>query len=314
MKSSTIALIAIIGTSFFFSLPGVIFKILYKSFEPMPLSFVRFGLSFIFILPFFLKEKNNDLGYIFKTTLPISLLGTANVILFAYGIARTTANSGSIIYTIVPLLVAILSYFILKEKFSIHKVLGILVGFVGVIIIIILPILQKETISGGDFIGNLLIFVASISWAGYGIGSKNLLSKGISITSLLTMFFFYSAVFAFIASTLTAKKDFISPIFNLNNLMLILLLSLVATVGVNFLYQWAIKHSTATTASLYMYLQPVFTFIIAAIVLGERLTGEFLIGAILVFAGVFLATNATKRIRKKGKILASEAIMEIEKI
>jgi len=314
IKPSTIALLAIIGSSFFFSLPPVIFKVLYKSFEPMPLSFIRFTLAFLFILPFFLKEKNDNVKNILKLTLPISFLSTANVLLFAYGIARTSADSASIIYTIVPLLVAVLSYFILKERFTIHKVLGILIGFAGIMFIIILPIIQKGTNGGGDFFGNLLIFIASISWAGYAIGSRHLSTKKISVLSLATTSFFSAAVFSFIITVLAAKKDFISPLFNLNTTLLILLLSCVTTVASFMLYQWAIKHSSATTASLNQYLQPVFTFTLAAIVLGEKLTGEFLIGSILVFAGVFIATNATRKLAREGRFLASEAVAEIEKI
>ncbi|MCL4354750.1 DMT family transporter [Patescibacteria group bacterium] len=314
IKPSNIALLAIIGSSFFFSLPPVIFKVLYKSFEPMPLSFIRFTLAFLFMLPFLLKEKNGGVKHVLRLSLPISLLSSTNVLLFAYGIARTSADFASIIYTIVPLLVAILSYFILKERFTLHKILGILIGFTGIIFIIILPIIQKGANSSGDFLGNLLIFIASISWAGYAIGSRYLSSKNVSALSLASTSFFSAAVLSFMLTIFTAKKDFVSPLFNLNTALLILLLSCVTTVASFMLYQWAIKHSSATTASLNQYLQPVFTFTFAAIVLGEKLTGEFLIGAILVFAGVFIATNATRKISGEGKILAKEAITEIEKI
>jgi drug/metabolite transporter (DMT)-like permease len=64
-----------------------------------------------------------------------------------------------------------------------------------------------------------------------------------------------------------------------------------------FLNQYTIKHSSPVIASLTLYLQPVFTFAWAHILLGEKLTFQFICGTILIFLGVTLTSGVFKKAR-----------------
>jgi drug/metabolite transporter (DMT)-like permease len=75
------------------------------------------------------------------------------------------------------------------------------------------------------------------------------------------------------------------------NPYLLLYYGAAVTVVTFLLHQWAIQHSSATTASLTNYLQPVFAFIYNTIFIGETITVEFLLGSLLVLFGVFIATS-----------------------
>jgi len=290
MGSPTLAFLAIIATSFFFSFVPILTKLLYSSFEPMPLGFLRFLIATIFILPFFFIQRKESLFKAIRVIWPYTILGTINILLFYLGLVRTTADSSVIIYCDVPLITAVLSYFLIKERLSKSKQIGILIGFLGTFFVVILPLLPKG-IKTGDLIGNLLIVIATFMWAAYGISSKKIIEKGYSPISVATVSFIVSTVVFLIISPFVAKTNFIIPIFSINNLILLLLLGGIATVGSNVLMQWCVKHTSATITFLYQYIQPVFTIIFAAIILGEKITGGFLIGAILVLAGVFIATN-----------------------
>jgi drug/metabolite transporter (DMT)-like permease len=294
LKPATIALLAILAASFFFSLSPITTKLLYRYFEPFPLAFLRFLIASICIIPFILKEKN--FLKTLKIAIPISIFSTGNIFFFVLGISRTTADSSAIIYTDVPLLVAILSYFLINEKFNRKKLTGIIIGFLGILIVVLLPILRKNHIQG-DFIGNLSIFIASISWAIYTIGSRRLVTKNKLSPILITAVAFFVSTFVFlICSIIFPQKNLIPTLLIGNNLFLLFILGAIATVGSYVFFQWAIKISSATIASLNQYLQTIFTISMAAIFLGEKLTIEFVIGAILVFVGVFIATNANKKI------------------
>ena len=74
-------------------------------------------------------------------------------------------------------------------------------------------------------------------------------------------------------------------------MLIIIQLGIFVTVATYLLLQWAIKHSSAPTAALNQYLQPIFAVIFNFFFLGERVTTGFVFGSIIVFAGVFLATG-----------------------
>ena len=302
MKSPALAFLAIIGASFFFSLPPIITKILYQSIDPIPLAFLRFLIASIVIMPFYFAHAKKDVWKTIIKVIPISIFSSLNILLFYLGIALTTADSSTIIYTDVPLLVAILSYFFLKERLELRKILGILLGFFGICLIVLLPLFQKVKLSG-DFSGNMLILAATFSWAIYTIGSRRLIVKDKISPLLITSISFFTSAIVFFAGTLIfAERDFISPVFKGNNFILLLLLGGIATVGSYLLMQWAVKNSSATIASLNQYAQPVFTITLASIFLGEIISTEFTLGAVLVFLGVFIATGAGEKIFKKLKL------------
>ena len=72
---------------------------------------------------------------------------------------------------------------------------------------------------------------------------------------------------------------------------LLLYFGIAVTVVTFALQQLTIQLSSATTASLTNYIQPVFSFTYNAIFIGEMLTPEFLFGSVLVLVGVFIATS-----------------------
>jgi drug/metabolite transporter (DMT)-like permease len=68
-------------------------------------------------------------------------------------------------------------------------------------------------------------------------------------------------------------------------------LAVIVTVGSFFLYHWSIKHSSAIMASLTNYLQPVFTVVLANLILREQITFGFIVGSTLVFCGLLITTG-----------------------
>ena len=78
------------------------------------------------------------------------------------------------------------------------------------------------------------------------------------------------------------------------------------TIVTFFLFQWGIRHVSASTASLKEYLQLVLSVSINTIVLSERLSMPFFLGSILIVLGVVLAT----RQRPDKKMVALEGIKE----
>lgn len=292
MSSHTIALISIVGASFFWASAGVVAKILLRSFTPFPLAFLRFLIASLVILPLFLKYKPPHLRRLLKDTLPIALLSTANITLFYFGLTRTTNNAAAIIYSSVPLMTALLAKRTLGEHVTPKKIASILLGFVGVLTILILPLMEKGQRLSGDFWGNALIVVASVTWALYTIGSRYLVNqRHYSPLTVTTVSLVTSTVVFAIFTHIFFPMNYLSPLFEGHNFILMIHLGVVVTVATYLLFQWALKHASATTVSLNNYLQPVFSIALGILILGERITVGFVVGSLLVFGGVFLATG-----------------------
>lgn len=294
MSEKSIALISIVLASLLWASAGVVAKILLMYFTPFPLAFLRFFFASLIILPFFLSALKKDKHRIvLKEILPIALLSSTNIMLFYFGLTFTTNNASAIIYASAPLITVFFAHHTLKEAASTKKAAGIVLGFVGVLTILLLPLIEKGAVESGDIRGNLLIVIASFTWAFYTIGSRHLINKkGYSPLIVTSISLFTSTLVFSLFTHLFFPMNYISPLFIRNNLLLVLHLALTVTVATYLLYQWAIKHSSASTASLSNYLQPVFSILLGITILGEPITHGFVIGSTLVFLGVFLVTGS----------------------
>lgn len=296
MSPRTIAFWAIIFASIFWSTAGVVGKILLTTYDPFVVAFFRFFFASLVMIPILLRQPLPDKNILIKKVIPICLLSAGNISFFYFGLKLTTVTATGIIYTATPLLVGLFSFYLLKERLTRLKFLGIFVGALGVILIVSLPNIDRASALIGDLKGNILICLAVVCWAFYTLGSRYLIKAhsisaisltGISIVSNAVIFFFFSLIFA--------EKAFIPSLVTPVHIALILYLAIFVTAVTLILYQWAIMHTSAATAVLTNYLQPIFGTILAITLLGERISLGFLIGSSLVFLGVLIVTsNVTK--------------------
>ncbi len=291
MSSSIIALIALILASIFWSSAGVVSKTLLRDFDPFALGFLRFLIASICIAPWILTKRLNFKKLI-RDTFLISLCGAGNIAFFYFGLRLTTANAAQMIYASTPLVVAILSRLLINERLTRQKISGILIGFLGVLIITILPIFEKGQMITGNILGNILISVAVICWSLYTIGSRYLIiQKKYSAVQVSGMSFAVITLVFCSLMIIFPQRTFIPSLGIIKNISLLVYLALMVTVVTFLLYQWSIQHSSATTASFTTYLQPLFAFLLNAVFLGEQITPLFIGGSTLVFIGIFITTG-----------------------
>lgn len=287
-----IAFAAIMVSSVFWATAGVTAKLLLPVLDPFPLAFWRFFIAAVVLLPVILKLPRAALPEMLKRILPIALLSTANITLFYLALTRTTANATAIIYAATPLVSAILAQVFLKERLSRHKLIGICTGLIGVLLILIVPLWERGEQVSGDTLGNLLTFAAAMCWAGYSVGSRRLTTVNrYSPVVVSAVSIALSAVLFLLISSILPHRNFIEPLGNVRNLLLVLHLAILVTVLPYLLFQWSIKHTSTATALLTNYIQPVFSVLLGMIVLGEPVTHGFLLGSTVVFAGMFIYTS-----------------------
>ncbi len=284
------AFLALLLVAFLWGTAGVVAKNLLQIADPFVITTYRFGLASLIILPFFLREKRP--ASIWKELIPLSFLNTINVLFFYIGLTYTTANAAFVIGASAPLMTAILSRRFIHEEVSKTKLLGICIGLIGTLFIIALPALQKGQGITGNLQGNIILAVGTLSWVFYIIGTRHLVSSGrYSPIVTTSMNLFVTTGAACIIALISHKPLVVPLLFTARYLSILLFASLMLTVTTFFLFQWAIKHLPATTATLKEYLQLMIGIGFNTLLLGESLTIGFLAGALLVVLGVFIATG-----------------------
>lgn len=269
---------------------GAFAKISIQEIPPLSFTLLRFLLATLILLPFVVKSKEFHFNNL-KRIVIVSLLATANVTLFIFGVGRTTATISQMLYAGVPLIAGIFSFILLKEKIYPKKLFGILIGFIGVLMIVLLPVLGKGAAFNGDLLGNLIILVAVCSFALYSVLSKQF-QKEYTPLELTVFFVLTTTLIQLILAPLdlTQHQNWWNGI-SVKSILGVAYVGIFGTGIYYLIYQHAIKNSTPIIASMILYLQPIFAFLWASVLLGERVTLEFMIGAILAFVGVALVTN-----------------------
>lgn len=293
--------LAIVLTSMLWGLTPLVTKIALLEIPPFSLSWLRFALALAVIIPIFFFQKIKLPGRedFFKTVLITSLVGF-NVAFFVWGIQFTTTITSQLIYTSVPVLTALGGFVFLKEKISSSQILGIVIAFSGVTLLIFLPLIEKgSNWEIGSLSGNIFICLAAFAFAGYTLGSRRLSSRLNPLTITSVSIFVSLLVFTFLSPIELLRNS--QPIVNVTpkSFFAVVYLGLGATVATFFLYQWVIKKTNAFVASLNLYLQPLFTVTAGVLFLKEKITFIFLLGALFIIIGVFLATSLNFLVGKR---------------
>jgi len=297
MSKKTYALIAIIVAGILWSTAGVAAKTLVADVSPFVVGFWRFFLASLCILPFFLKEKPTWKRM--RELVAPSTIAALNVPFYYIGIQSTTANAASLIFAGSPLVTAILSYLIIKEKNTHATWGGIILGLLGVSIVILLPTLNETRIVDGNLVGNLFVTLGMLAWTGYTIWLRRLRTTNhISPIVTTSMHFFVSSILCLLLSVTTHHPLITPAVTTLPYIGTMIYSTVILTLLTYFLFQWAIEHVSATTASFKQYVEAIFAVLVNALFLGEILTPGFVIGGLLVLIGLAIAT-VSKTGRKK---------------
>lgn len=292
MSPKKIAIVSLIVASILWASSGTIAKILLPSIDPIPLMLLRVGVALCILIPMYLAKNPQPFIRTLKDTWPAILGSAGNLFFFIVGVSRTTANAAAVIYTISPLLTSIIARRTIDEHHTPRKLIGVTLGFFGVILIILLPIIQGSGQLNGDPLGNFLILCAVLSWTVYIVSSRKSISIQHYEPLTVTTFSMGGTFLVFLILTLvTPHRPFLTVALSGFHPWLLLFYGGCVTALTFLIHQWAIKHSSATTASLTNYLQPIFAFVYNSMFIGEKLSLEFIGGSILVLIGTFLATS-----------------------
>lgn len=289
MSDKTKAILAIIFGSFLGGAVSAVTKIGLVNIPPFTFSLIRFCIASLCLLPLLIKSGVK----INKEVIPlvlVSLLPVLNVVFFVLGVKTTTASIAQMLYGGTPILAGIFSFIILKNKLTIKRWIFLIFGLFGVAFVVLLPLIEKNKLYAGDLKGNVLIAIGVLFWSIYFVLSKQYQKKYSPI--VITSIFVFVAIFVFSLLSIFEIQSYSGWINNikLSGIYAILYVAIFGTVAGYLLNQYAIKFSNPVIASLSFYLQPIFAYLSAFILLGEKLTSGLIIGTIIVLISVALTT------------------------
>lgn len=209
----------------------------------------------------------------------------ANQLMFFEGLHNTSTINASIIMVTNPILVLILAAIILKERISPRRVLGILIGLTGAILLILIK--GKNTGNIASLKGDILVLLNAASYGVYLILAKPLMQKYSPLTVVKWTFTFGLVfVIPFAYPQISTINWDMPP----NIIAKIIYVIVFTTFFAYLLNIYGLKKVSPTVTSSFIYLQPILTSLIAISLGSEDLGWQKILYGITIFIGVFLVS------------------------
>lgn len=213
-----------------------------------------------------------------------------NQMLFIKGLTLTTTIHAALLILITPIVVTLFALWVLKERFTLAKGLGLSLGIGGAIFLI----LQRE---GGQqasnyLLGDLLIVINAIAYAVYFILVKPLM---LEYTPLhVSRWVFTIGFFMLLPFGWNQVGNIDWGLFGWQQITALLYVSVCGTFLAYYFNAYGIQKLGASVTGAYIYTQPVFAVVIAVLFLAEGLTWQKLVAALLIFTGVYFVNLKKK--------------------
>ena len=215
------------------------------------------------------------------------LFGVAiNQMFFFLGLKKTTPINASLIMTTTPILVLVISALMIGERVTLRKVLGIIAGAAGAILLISYG--QQVAFKREGLIGDLFVLTNATSYGIYLVIVKTLMRRYHPITVVKWVFTFgVLFVFPFGWRNLMATEWSSFPTY----IWLAVAFVLLFTTFVTYLFNaYALVTVNPSVVSIYIYFQPLFATAIALLMAQDQLDWVKTISALLIFIGVYLVS------------------------
>lgn len=208
-----------------------------------------------------------------------------NLMMFFKGLQITGAINASLITTMVPILVLIISAILIKEKITPQKVVGILLGAAGAVALILYG---KQTGINNPW-GDFMIFLNALSFAVYLVLIKTLAIKYHPFT--IIRWIFSLGVFIVLPFGWTDLQAIAWASLSPQIWAVIAYVVIGATVLTYLFNVIALRIVNPSVVSIYIYLQPLIAAMIAIGLGNETLSWTRVTAGLMIFAGVFLVSR-----------------------
>ncbi|PQJ75393.1 DMT family transporter [Polaribacter gangjinensis] len=298
MKPRTLALVAVSIATLIYGLNFTIAK------DVMPLYVKPYGLILLrvsgatmvfWFLGLFVKSKKIDAVDLKKIAIAAFFGVGLNMLTFFKGLSITSPISASVMMVTSPILVLLFSSLLLKEPLKKLKIIGVVIGLIGTLILIVYGNSSDENGNNSAF-GNFLVFVNAASYGLYLVLVKKIIAKYHPIVFVKWLYLFglfYVIPFGYYELNQVSWQEM--PV----NIYLKVGFVVLFTTCITYLFNlFALTKLKPTSVGVFIYLQPVIATIYALIAGSDSLNFVKISATCIIFFGVYLVTKQVKESSK----------------
>ncbi len=284
----TLAIMGLIVANIIWGGGPPIFKWAFENVHTFTLAFLRYFIPVVIMIvafPTYLGIAKKDLLAIVTS----SIFGiTINIGFYFVAIHYTASINASIIACAGPAFLIILSMIFLRERPTRKMLLGNVLGLTGVLLIVL------ESGGGGSMksslFGNFLLVISTLGAVINTIIAKEIVKKYHPITVTFWTFLIGSITFYPLLLQESMQYGFLTNL-NFQGISGILFGAFLCSFLAWFIFFWALKYISASDTTIFSYVAPVVTVLVAIPLVHETPNIFFIFGSLLVFAGMYVAEN-----------------------
>lgn len=288
LPTPVLAYILIVLATFLWGMSIVIVRGVHEEIPPIGLSFLRWFLGAIFLMPFVWLELFRKYQFIKQYIKLIFLLGILQVgssAMLMVSVNFTTAINASVINAAQPALTAVAAWVLTCDRITMGQGIGIFSGLIGILIIVgrgdVLLLLSLDLNLGDGF--------AVLAITGWGIYAVLLhrFPRELGMTTTLFLIVLTGSL-ATLPFYIWESLSIRTVPFTFDTAIVVLVLGIIVSVFSIFFWNAGIRSVGPNKASIFLNMIPIFGAVLAIIFLGEQLFSFHLFGAVLVGLGITL--------------------------
>ena len=275
----------VVLTAFLFGTMEVACKAAGNQLDPFQLTFLRFAIGGLILLPFAAAElKQNRIKLTAKDILILAGVGALGIplsmVFFQLGVMNSNAATASVLICINPFFTMVFAHFFTEEKLNRNKFIVLAIGLAGLIFMIKPWNIQE----GNTVIGIVYMLLAAVFFGAYTVAGKVSVQK-MGIMAKTSISFILGSLILFIIILITGKPVVAGVT---DSFILVLYVGIFVTGLGYYSYFMAIKNSYAATGSLAFFLKPAIAPVMAVIFLKETILWNTYIGIGLILAASYM--------------------------
>jgi drug/metabolite transporter (DMT)-like permease len=205
------------------------------------------------------------------------------------GLKTSEAGTTAWIVATTPVFMALLGWLVLREALNFLKTAGILLAFIGVLLVVSDGNLASISIGRFGAPGDVLILISSVNWAVFSVLSR----RGLKTYSASVMIFYVMALgWLFTTLLFLAGGNYAEvPALSVNGWLGVLFLGIFCSGLAYIAWYDALQALSTAGTGVFLYIEPLIAMVVAFFVLGEPITVASLIGGGIILFGVWLVNQ-----------------------
>jgi len=273
-------------------------KIALADISPITIVWLRFAMGVVIlgaavaIRRQFALPNKNEWGY-------FALLGFLGIAFHQWlqsnGLITSEASTTAWIVATTPVFMALLGWLVLKENLGWVRVFGILLAFMGVLVVVSDGNITSISIGKFGTPGDVLILISAVNWAIFSTLSRRGLK---SHPASLMMFYVMSLGWIFTSLLFIPSAGLTEiPRLTTNGWIGVLFLGIFCSGLAYIAWYDALQVLSAAQTGVFLYIEPLVAVIVAAVILAEPITWASLLGGAVILFGVWLVNRPSQSIQ-----------------